>query len=205
MRPPRLQLCLGLFALAAGIADPTARAQSGPDGTATNDDVVAGLLANRPRGERVLIMPKLFESLTDVSTEQTAKSTPAGMAAWRDTFGKDGDDEYALRQFFVPMKAWQKQTAEDLLDEAAKQLTEGSGTVLLAKKKYELDGCPCRSFLLRHPETGKWIRVDYLVIYPDLFTVSYTGTVAGIQNSKVVGFFNGLKTAPAPAPKPAAP
>ena len=197
MRPSRPRFRLGMFLLPLLLGPGEIPAQLAPVELMSNDEVVAKLLAGRPVGERVLVMPPRFETLTDVSTVQNAQNTPAGMAAWRDTYGRDGTDEYAVRQFFVPMKVWQEKNAEQLLDEAAKQLTTDSGAVLVARKKYELDDCPGRSFVLRHTATGKWIRVDYLVIYPDLITVTFTGTPAGLQSSRVVDFFNSLKTEPA--------
>ena len=190
MKPWFIFLLLALVATAG-------HAQAGPAGGAlTDDEIVAKLIASRPKGKRTLVTPKLFEALEEKSWEQNVQPAASGMTAWRDVYGKDGSEEFALRQFFTPLKTWQAKTPKQMLDDARKQMTDSAQAVLVSERDYTLDDCPCRSFVVKQPATGKMVRLDYLLIYPDLFIVSCSGTEAALKSPKVTAFFAGLKTEP---------
>jgi hypothetical protein len=141
-------------------------------------------------------MPKLFDALEEKSWEQNVQPTNSGMSAWRDVYGKDGAVEFALRQSFTPLKTWKQKTPKQMLDEAREQMVNGTGAALVSERDYTLDECPCRSFVVRQSATGKAVRLDYLLVYPDLFIVSCSGTEAALNSPKVSKFFAELKTEP---------
>jgi hypothetical protein len=172
-------------------------AQGGPPAWGlSTDEIIERLIASRPKGKRTLVTPKLFDTLEEKSWEQNVQPTGSGMDAWRDIYGKEGSEEFALRQLFVPLKSWKLKTPKQMLDDARTQMVDGTQAGLLEERDYTLDGCPCRTFVVRHPATGKVVRLDYLLIFPDLFIVSCSGTETALKSPKISRFFSELKTEP---------
>lgn len=163
----------------------------------SDEEIVNQVIASRPKGKRVLVMPKLFDELEGNAWEQGAQATEHGLAAWRDTYGRSGDDEFSVRQYFVPLKSWKQKNPRQMLDAARAQMADGKQAVLVEERDYTLDECPCRTFVVRRPATGRMLRLDYLLIYPDVYIVSYSGSEAGLKSERVARFFGSLRTEPA--------
>ena len=174
---------VGLAAVAlTPSADRTTQAQT----PAEQQTMISELLENRPLGKRKLAEVKLPEAFSGRSSEEGVVDTDHGQAVFRDQFAEQGDMVLCVRRFFAPVKLWEVKNPQQILDGARdNNLGDGTELELKQERNFEIEGCPGRSFTFRDKESSDLLRMDYLLVYPDLHVLQYAGPAAGLQREDV--------------------